>query len=417
MKAMSPMKLSSRAGGAARSLWQAGRVTLLGAALMVGPGSSQKIASAEASETLSHDEQHGDTGAQSARQRADVAQARHTDAEADTPTEFAVPIARQQRIGVTYATIEKMSLRTTIRSAGTVAYDKRRHWAYVARVEGYAKELFVFSRGELVEKGQPLLSIISPDLLATQNEFIGLVRARDDARARGDNAGLGSTERLLAAARQRLLFWSIGEGEIAQLEQSRKAQEALTLRSPFRGVVQELGVEQGHKIAVGDRLVDIADLSVVSVWAHFYQDELPLLKRGLPINITTSAYPGETFHGKITVIDPFLDSAMRTSSVRIDVENPEIKLQPDMYVDAELTADLGEGVALPVGAVLPTGKRNVIFVDKGQGRLEPRFVELGRKFGDYYEVKSGVNETERVVTSANFLIDAEAKVQGALKSW
>jgi Cu(I)/Ag(I) efflux system membrane fusion protein len=213
------------------------------------------------------------------------------------------------------------------------------------------------------------------------------------------------------------LFWSIGEGEIAQLEQSRKAQEALTLRSPFRGVVQELGVEQGHKIAVGDRLVDIADLSVVSVWAHFYQDELPLLKRGLPINITTSAYPGETFHGKITVIDPFLDSAMRTSSVRIDVENPEIKLQPDMYVDAELTADLGEGVALPVGAVLPTGKRNVIFVDKGQGRLEPRFVELGRKFGDYYEVKSGVNETERVVTSANFLIDAEAKVQGALKSW
>jgi Cu(I)/Ag(I) efflux system membrane fusion protein len=99
------------------------------------------------------------------------------------------------------------------------------------------------------------------------------------------------------------------------------------------------------------------------------------------------------------------------------VENPEIKLQPDMYVDVELTADLGEGVALPVGAVLPTGKRNVIFVDKGQGRLEPRFVELGRKFGDYYEVKSGVNETERVVTSANFLIDAEAKVQGALKSW
>jgi hypothetical protein len=134
MKAMSPMKLSSRAGGAARSLWQAGRVALLGAALMVGPGSSQKIASAEAPETPSHDEQQGNAGAQSARQRADVAQAPHTDAEADTPTEFTVPIARQQRIGVTYATIEKMSLRTTIRSAGTVAYGAMRleRWEWKA---------------------------------------------------------------------------------------------------------------------------------------------------------------------------------------------------------------------------------------------------------------------------------------------
>jgi len=163
--------------------------------------------------------------------------------------------------------------------------------------------------------------------------------------------------------------------------------------------------------------VDIADLSVVWVWAQFYQDELPMLKKDLPITITSSSYPGEKFNGKISVVDPFINDSLRTGRVRIDVENADFKLRPDMYVDAELTMDMGEGIAVPFNAVLPTGKHNIVFVDKGGGKLEPRYVELGRKYGDFYEVKSGLSESERVVTSANFLIDAEAKVQGALKSW
>ena len=168
---------------------------------------------------------------------------------------------------------------------------------------------------------------------------------------------------------------------------------------------------------IGDHLVDIADLSVVWVWAQFYQDELPMLKKDLPIAISSSSYPGEKFPGKISVVDPFINDATRTGRVRIDVENPDFKLRPDMYVDVDLTMDMGEGIAVPFSAVLPTGKHNIVFVDKGEGKLEPRFIELGRKYSDLYEVKSGLNETERVVTSANFLIDAEAKVQGALKSW
>jgi Cu(I)/Ag(I) efflux system membrane fusion protein len=191
----------------------------------------------------------------------------------------------------------------------------------------------------------------------------------------------------------------------------------LTLYSPFKGVVQDIDVDQGRRVMVGDHLVDIADLSVVWVWAQFYQDELPMLKKGLPMTITTSSYPGEKFNGKISVVDPFLTDASRTGRVRIDVENAELKLRPDMYVDIDLTMDMGEGLSLPAPAVLPTGLHNIIFVDKGGGKLEPRYVELGRKYGDFYEVKSGVKAGERVVTSANFLIDAEAKVQGALKSW
>jgi Cu(I)/Ag(I) efflux system membrane fusion protein len=335
----------------------------------------------------------------------------------EKPGEFTVPVKRQQQLGVTYATIEKRPFTQTIRAVGMIAYDKERHWDYVARVEGYVQKLFVFSRGELVQKNAPLLTIYSPDLLTTQNEFTDLLRARDQARTNGSKAVLESTARLVESAKERLRLWNITEAQIAELEKTRQPQETLTLYSPFKGVVQDLLVDQGRRVMIGDRLVEIADLSVVWVWAQFYQDELPMLKRGLPITLTTSSYPGEKFKGKISVVDPFINDALRTGRVRMEVENPDLKLQPEMYVDAELTMNMGEGVAVPVPAVLPTGLHNIVFVDKGEGKLEPRFLDLGRKYGDFYEVKSGLTEGERVVTSANFLIDAEANVQGALKSW
>ena len=336
---------------------------------------------------------------------------------ADAPTEFTVPVERQQQIGVTYGAIEKHPFALTVRAVGTVAYDKQRHWDYVSRVEGYVKTLSVFSRGEVVEKDAPLLTLYSPDLLTTQNEFVNVLKTRDEAKAKGSQAVLESTERLVESVKQRLRLWNISDAQVAELEKTRKSQELLTLFSPFKGVVQDLAVDQGRRVMTGDHLVDIADLSVVWVWAHFYENETALLKNGLPVIITTSAHPGEKFPGKISVVDPFINEASRTSRVRIDVENPDLKLRPEMYVDVELKLDLGEGPAVPVSAVLPTGQRNVVFVDKGQGKLEPRFIELGRKYGDVYEIKSGLTNGERVVTSANFLIDAEAKVQGALKSW
>ncbi len=335
----------------------------------------------------------------------------------DEPSEFMVPVARQQQIGVTYGTVEKRSLKYTIRAVGMVAYDKQRHWDYVTRVDGYVQKLFVFSRGELVEKNAPLLTLYSPDLLTTQNEFTDLLQARDEARTNGSGAVLQSTERLVSSVKQRLRLWNITDGQIAELERTRKPQETLTLYSPFKGVVQDLLVDQGRRVRIGDHLVDIADLSTVWVWAQFYQDELPMLKTGLPITITSSSYPGRKFNGKISVIDPFINDTLRTERARIDVENADFKLRPDMYVDIELTMNMGEGLAVPVDAVLPTGLHNIIFVDKGEGKLEPRYIELGREYGDFYEAKSGVKEGERVVTSANFLIDAESKVQGALKNF
>lgn len=338
-------------------------------------------------------------------------------ATAEEPSVFTVPVERQQLIGVTYATVQTKPLKFSLRAVGVVAYDKLQHWDFVTRVDGYVGKLFVGSRGEIVEKDQPLVTIYSPDLLTTQRELIDLFRMRDEAASSTLTAGRENADRLIDSAKRRLRLWNVSEKQLAELEQSRKPQETLTLYSPFRGVVQNIQVDQGRKVMSGDHLVDVADLSRVWVWAEFYQEELPLLKTNSPIHVTTSAYPGERFDGKLALIDPFINETKRTFRARLDIENKDLKLRPDLYVDVELAVEMGEGLTVPVHAVLPTGKHNIVFVDKGDGRLEPRYIDVGRKFGDDYQVAEGLKDGERVVASANFLIDAEAKVQGALKSW
>jgi membrane fusion protein, copper/silver efflux system len=335
----------------------------------------------------------------------------------EQPTEFTVPVERQQLIGVTYATVEKKPLQSTLRTVGTVTYDKQHHWDFVSRNDGYVQKLEISSPGELVEKDQALLTIYSPDILTTEQEFLNLLRMRDEAETSHSEAALKSAQSLIESAKRRLLQWNLTTNQISQLEQSREARDTVTLYSPFKGVVQNLQVDQGRRVSMGDHLVDVADLSVVWVWAQFNQDELPLLKKGLPVTITSDSYPGEKLNATVALVDPFINAATRTTRVRIDVQNPELKLRPDMYVNILLENNQGETLAAPASAVMPTGERNVAFVDKGEGKLEPRFVEVGRKYGDYYAVKSGLKEGEQVVNSANFLIDAESKVQGALKSW
>ena len=328
--------------------------------------------------------------------------------------EFVVSVERQQQIGVTYATVKRAPLRHTIRAVGNVDTDLQRHWAFVARVDGYVQELFVPSAGQLVDKDAPLMSIYSPDLLTTERELVMLLRMRDEARSKEARA---TPERLIASAESRLRQWNITDEQIGEIEQKRQPSEALTLRSPFRGVVQEVRARQGASVKSGDQLIDIADLSVVWVWAEFYENELSMLQAGQKIAVTAKSYPGQNFDGTISLINPFLDEMKRTAKVRIDIPNADFKLRPGMYVNAELAMDMGEALTVPVSAVMPTGTRNVVFVDKGGGKLEPRIVQLGTKYGDIYEVQSGLQEGERVVSSANFLIDAESKVQGALKEF
>jgi membrane fusion protein, copper/silver efflux system len=327
--------------------------------------------------------------------------------------EFNVPVERQQMIGVTYATVERRPLEATLRTVGIVEPDTQRVFEYVARVDGYVDKLSVSSPGQIVKQGEPLLTIYSPDLFATEQELLEMLRAS------------GSSDRLIESAKRRLKLWNVSDEEIDQLLKTRRASEFLILRSPFDGIVDKVPVKPGMSVKVGDRLMSLVDLSVVWLWAEFYENELPLLSTGQKIKITLPTFGDEEFGGEIAVIEPFLDPMKRTVRVRIDIPNSHWKLRPGMFVNAWLDVRAGEGLTVPVSAVLLTGNRNIVFVDKGEGRLAPRFVQIGRKFSqlggrhdsDYYEVRGGLKEGERVVASANFLIDAESKIQGAIKMW
>jgi membrane fusion protein, copper/silver efflux system len=335
----------------------------------------------------------------------------------DEPHEFTIPLDRQQMIGVTYATVESKVLKRTLRAVGLVEATTAKHWDYVARVDGYIHHLNVAAPGDKVAKGQALMDLYSPDLVATESEYIDLLRMRDNGRREQNSATMQNAEHLLAGSRARLQQWNISEAQIDALEKTGIAEQYLPLNSPVDGIVAEIAVHQGRHVTVGDHLVDLVDLSSVWVWAEFYENELPLLKAGLPVTVTSSALPNLSIQGTIAVVDPFLNELKRTGRVRIDVENADFRLRPDAYVDVAVELDEGEGLAVPVDAVLPTGEHNIVFVDKGAGTLEPRYVQIGGKFGDDYRVTGGLHAGERVVSSANFLVDAESKVQGALKSW
>lgn len=337
----------------------------------------------------------------------------------EAPSEFTVPIERQQQIGVTYATVEEMPLEKTLRVSGIVASEISNRRDFVAPASGSVISLGVGSTGESVEKGQTLLTIYSPDLLTEEQNFAEAAKNYLTTPNFGSRRTVENIQAQFEAAKNRLLLWNLTTNQIADLEkwETRVPRDTAEIQAPFSGIVQRIGAEPGKNFGMGDELLELTDLQTVYVWANFYQEDLPLMKEGMPVDITTSAWPDETFHGKIAVVSPFLDPDSRTVRVRIDIENPDLKLRPEMYVDAGLNIDAGEQLAVPVNAVLPTGEHNIVFVDKGQGELQPRFIELGQQYGDYYEVKSGLNEGERVVASGNFLIDAESQIQGALKSW
>ena len=203
------------------------------------------------------------------------------------------------------------------------------------------------------------------------------------------------------------------------------AVKQLILRSPFDGVVSEMMSRPGMNVKSGDKLLSVLDLSSLWVWVDFYEDEVGLLQAGQLINVTLPAFPNETFKGQIAVISPAIDRIKRTARVRIDLPNPQGQLRPGMYANAELRIQREAGLTIPVQAALPTGERMLVFLDRGQGKLLPRYVQVGRSFTvtqgqadeSYYEVIGGLQDGDRVVASANFLIDAESQVQGALKDF
>ncbi len=340
--------------------------------------------------------------------------------ESSKTDQFVVPIQRQQQIGVTYAEVRSRQMRMELGAVGTLEVDQALIFELVTRLDGYIEELQVASPGEHVTRGEPLMTIYSPDLRAPQQELVSLLKVQANG-----GVGQASVDPLIFLARHRLQQLNVDPNDISELERTGQPTDLLVLRSPFEGVVSEAPMKIGMSVKRGDRLMTLLNLSRLWLWAAFYENEMGLLREGQSVRVTLPALPNRSFDGKIVVISPTMDPVKRTVMVRIDLPNPDGELRPGMFANVVVEIDAGKVLAVPFESVLPTGSQMLVFIDRGSGELEPRFIRVGRQFVDlsspnherYYQVAGGLREGERIVWSANFLIDAEAQIQGAVRNF
>src|SRR5918996_1503958 len=321
---------------------------------------------------------------------------------------------KQQLLGVRIATVERRPMVRTVRTVGTITYDETKVSHVHSKIEGWIDKLYVNYTGKLVEKGQPLFTIYSPDLLATQQEYLLAVKGRERLSASSIPEVRTGAESLVEASKRRLALWDISENEIRELEKNGQAQRTLTLYAPHSGFVIKKEANQGMRIMPDKELYTIADLSTVWVNVDIYESEIPFVRPGQTASVTLSYDPGATFNGKVAFIYPYVDEKTRTVKARLDVPNPGFKLKPDMYVNAEIKIDGGKHLAVPEEAVLDSGTRKLVFVEKGNGHFEPKEVKVGAKLDGFYQLTSGLNEGEKIAASSAFLLDSESRLAEAM---
>jgi membrane fusion protein, copper/silver efflux system len=320
---------------------------------------------------------------------------------------------QRQLAGVTYGAAERRSLDKVIRTLARFDVDERRLAAVTLKVGGYVKELFADYTGKAVRKGEPLLSIYSPDLVSAEQEYLV---AREAQKALAETKEVGARESaasLLRASRERLRLWDLSDQQIRAIEEAGRPSLYETVRSPASGIILEKTVVAGQSVQAGTTLYRIADLSTIWVFGDIYEHELPFVKVGQTADIRLSYAPDRVFRARVAYLYPTLDAKTRTMKVRFELENRDLFLRPEMYGSLELHVPLGERLVVPTTAVLDLGRRQLVFVATGDGRLTPRKVALGDRVDDYVEIRSGISAGERVVTSANFLVDSESQLQGA----
>lgn len=321
---------------------------------------------------------------------------------------------RRQLLGLASQEVAEADLARTVRTVGRVAVDERRVQRIFAKAEGYVERLFVDFTGQPVRQGQPLLEIYSPDLLAAEREYLLAWRAR--ARAEGGPAGLAlQSDELLAATRRRLQLLDIPDAEIRRLEQGGEPQRTATLYAQAQGLVTQKLVSPGSRITTADPLFEVTDLGRVWILADVYEQDLPAVRVGSPGVVRASAVPGREWKGSVSFITPALDPVTRTVKVRLEADNPGLALKPEMLVEVSFEGGRGRGLVVPEAAVLDSGERRLVFLDRGEGRYEPREVTLGSRTASGYEVVSGLARGDRVITAGNFLLDSESSLKAALR--
>lgn len=323
----------------------------------------------------------------------------------------------KDRIGVTYATAREESLELRVRAVGTVTYDERRLVSLNPKIEGWVESLYVDYTGAEVRRGQPMLSVYSPAMVAAQEELLLARRLVDRTSAAPDSRAASNADALLEAARRRLAYWDVPADEIRRVEESGEPQKGLVLRAPASGIVVEKHAQAGARIVPGMPLYHIADLSSVWIEAEVFEKDLSLVHEGQPARVTLEAYPGQEFDGRVTYVYPTVSLEARTGRVRLEMANPDGRLKPGMFASVSLDAPPTDlAVTVPRSAVLNTGERSVVFVRGADGALAPRNVETGLGGGDRIQVLAGLAAGETVVSSAAFLIDAESSLGAAMQA-
>ena len=315
-----------------------------------------------------------------------------------------------QRIGVTYAPVTVGELAREIRTVGQVTYDETRVKTIAPKVDGWVERLYVDFTGQPVSIGQPLFAVYSPMLVQAQEELLLARRLTSDV-ASADGEARRNAEELLHSARRRLAYWDVPATDIARIEQSGEVQRTIVVRSSVGGTVVDKNVLAGQRIAAGDALYRVADLSTVWVDGEIYEQDLRAVRVGLAVTATFDAYPGESWRGTIAYVYPTVNPETRTARVRVSLANPALRLKPGMFATLRFAGTpRADVLTVPRTAVLSTGERHIVFVRRGDGRLEPHLVQIGGQTDERVEIVSGLTAGDTVVASATFLVDAESNL-------
>jgi len=383
------------------------------------PGSWYKMAvkmgiarAEKAIQTPPSGHQHGGVPAPAEATAAKESVAQTTE---EAPT-VEIPEDKQQLIGLQTVKVAIKPLQKVIRTVGRIEYDEKKLATANTKIEGWIEKLYVDYVGRYVRKGEPLAEIYSPELVATQKEFLNTLRwANQGKEVKDERVSMLLTKDaavILEAAKERLRLWDISEAQIEQIEKTGKPVRTLTIYSPVGGYVIQKTAVQGMRVMPGEKLFDVVDLSTVWIVSDIYEYELPLIKVGQTARISLSYFPGKEISSRVDYVYPSLAGDTRTAKVRFAVPNPGGMLKPQMFTNVEIKINLGSRLAVPTAAVIDTGVRQIVYVDKGEGNFEPREVVPGLRSEDMVEIIHGLKAGEKVAATANFLIDSEAQLKG-----
>ena len=322
-----------------------------------------------------------------------------------------------QNMGVRFAMAQKTDFSRSLRTVGNITYNEEKIYTVSNKISGWIEKLYVNSLGQPVRKGQTLLALYSPKLVTTQQEYLLALKNRDLIGKSSFSQIRDGAESLLKASRQRLAYWDIPESEIKHLEKTRQVRKTLSLQAPESGIILHMNAEEGKFVKAGASLYKIADLSTVWVDVSIYDNETSWIHVGQQAEMTLSYLPGKKFNGRVSYIYPYLDKKARDIKVRLEFKNPGLELKPGMYANIRLKSPVIKGaIVVPTEAVIRSGLRNLVFISRDKGRFEPREVTLGAESEDgRVRILSGLAGNEKIVISAQFLIDSESRLQEAIQ--